>query len=200
MADLPEDDTFPAAITQIETTDPVSGGVSGVANRALIQLARRTRWLYNKVQYFLDNMVLATGDYVDLRARATTKEDVGLALLRNYPPCDDPATGTSEQYATGAAVKQLADLIAQQIADAPPSIDDNALTVRIGSSEVSATLDGTSVFAAYTDVPIYGTVGSNNVISATVDGSPVYGAFTIPVGWYRRTERHYTAVEYNGGM
>lgn len=45
MADLPEVDEFTASITQIEITEAVIGGPDGVSNRALKQLANRTRFL-----------------------------------------------------------------------------------------------------------------------------------------------------------
>lgn len=47
MANLPETNTFPAGIYQIELTDPVVGGVDGVSNAQARQLANRTRWLKN---------------------------------------------------------------------------------------------------------------------------------------------------------
>ena len=45
MADLVEDQTYPAGIYQIETVDPVEGGVGGISNRQALALAKRTAWL-----------------------------------------------------------------------------------------------------------------------------------------------------------
>ena len=45
MANLPEVDQYDVGVTQIETTDPVVGGVNGVANAPLKNLANRTKWL-----------------------------------------------------------------------------------------------------------------------------------------------------------
>lgn len=45
MANLPEQNTYPAGVYQIETTDPVVGGVDGISNIQARQLANRTRWL-----------------------------------------------------------------------------------------------------------------------------------------------------------
>ena len=60
MANLPEGNAeFPEGIYQIETTDPVLGGVpnettkAGVANIAAMQLAKRTRWLKARVDQLL---------------------------------------------------------------------------------------------------------------------------------------------------
>ncbi len=49
MANLPESSTFEANIYQLETTDPVLGGVNGVSNTQPKQLANRTRWLKDQV-------------------------------------------------------------------------------------------------------------------------------------------------------
>lgn len=49
MANLIESSVFEAGIYQLETTDPVLGGVSGIANLQGKQLANRTKWLKDKV-------------------------------------------------------------------------------------------------------------------------------------------------------
>ncbi|MGS4948308.1 pyocin knob domain-containing protein, partial [Meridianimarinicoccus sp. RP-17] len=60
MADLDEAAVFDAGIRQIETTDPVVGGppnlstFAGMANVPHLQLARRTRWLKDKIDNDLD--------------------------------------------------------------------------------------------------------------------------------------------------
>lgn len=45
MANLPESATWEAGVYQLETTDPVVGGVSGVSNTQAKQLANRTTYL-----------------------------------------------------------------------------------------------------------------------------------------------------------
>jgi microcystin-dependent protein len=45
MANLPESATWEAGVYQIETTDPVQGGVNGVTNTPLKQLVNRTAYL-----------------------------------------------------------------------------------------------------------------------------------------------------------
>lgn len=45
MATLPEIEQYDPGVYQIETTDPVVGGVDGIANLAAKALANRTRWL-----------------------------------------------------------------------------------------------------------------------------------------------------------
>lgn len=69
MANLPEDgSTFPAATYQLETTDPVQGGVSGKSNVQAISLGNRTAWLKNRVDSLLTFM---TGSRTRLSANTT---------------------------------------------------------------------------------------------------------------------------------
>jgi hypothetical protein len=49
MADLPELSVFTERIYQVETTDPIEGGIDGIANRQIKALANRTRWLKDAV-------------------------------------------------------------------------------------------------------------------------------------------------------
>ncbi len=49
MANQPETDTYDVGVYQWQTTDPVEGGLGGVANTPLLNLANRTGWLYNQV-------------------------------------------------------------------------------------------------------------------------------------------------------
>lgn len=49
MANLPESSTWDAGVYQIETSDPVLGGVSGPANAGAKNLANRTLWLKNRL-------------------------------------------------------------------------------------------------------------------------------------------------------
>lgn len=49
MANVIESPVYEAGIYQLETTDPVLGGASGIANTQAKQLANRTAWLKEKV-------------------------------------------------------------------------------------------------------------------------------------------------------
>lgn len=49
MTNLTEASTFDAGVYQLETSDPVQGGPSGKSNAPLINLANRTRWLYDQL-------------------------------------------------------------------------------------------------------------------------------------------------------
>jgi len=49
MANLPELNEFTTGIYQIETSDPVLGGVDGITNVPLKALANRTKWLKAQV-------------------------------------------------------------------------------------------------------------------------------------------------------
>jgi len=165
MADLLETSTFAAGITRIETNEPVIGGEDGVANRAPKLLASRTRWLKDQLDALAATLgslyALRTGDYTTLRARATTKEDVGLGSVANYPPTNDASGGSASQVATARAVK---DHVAAQ---AGSVIAGNGLTgggaVTGGAAlalATPATLSGTTVNAA---LP----VGHTHAISST---------------------------------
>lgn len=55
MASNPETSTFDAGVYQLETTDPVTGGLGGVDNAPHVNLGNRTRWLK-------DNTLLKTAD------------------------------------------------------------------------------------------------------------------------------------------
>jgi len=48
-ADLPETETYDTGVYQIETTDPVIGGVDGISNKSARNLANRTKYLKAKV-------------------------------------------------------------------------------------------------------------------------------------------------------
>ena len=50
-----------------------------------------------------------SGDYANLRARATTKADVGLSNVPNYPATSSVLDGSSNKLATARAVKQAYD-------------------------------------------------------------------------------------------
>ena len=77
LADLPDS----SVITDLRTVEPIDGPL---------------------VHYFAER----NGDYKHLRARGTTKEDVGLDQLPNAKS-DDPETNSSEILATTAALNNL---------------------------------------------------------------------------------------------
>lgn len=58
MATVSENLGFVAGIYQLENTDPVEGGVNGIANRQAKELASRTKWLKDQ----LEAMAWRTGD------------------------------------------------------------------------------------------------------------------------------------------
>ena len=66
MANQPETSTYEAGVYQLETTDPVQGGVGGVSNTPLLQLASRTKWLK-------DWTTAAVAGFTSGILRATTK-------------------------------------------------------------------------------------------------------------------------------
>lgn len=61
MANLTETSTYDAGVYQIETTDPVTGGPSGIANAPLKNLANRTKWLKDKYDGMVSGTDVPTG-------------------------------------------------------------------------------------------------------------------------------------------
>jgi hypothetical protein len=61
MANQPETPTYDAGVCQLETTDPAQGGLGGVANKPLLNLASRTVWLYQQIEGFLKGTIVPTG-------------------------------------------------------------------------------------------------------------------------------------------
>src|SRR5258708_28220550 len=92
MANQPESATYDAGVYQLELLDPVQGGVGGLSNKALLNLANRTAYLKQ---------------HMDLLEAGTTVIP-GYALLNNpaltgSPTCPTPATRhNSPQIATTA--------------------------------------------------------------------------------------------------
>ncbi|MDO5631141.1 MAG: phage tail protein [Paracoccus sp. (in: a-proteobacteria)] len=72
MAVLPEDNSYPAGIYQLEQDDPVLGGAPNEATKAGIdniphqQLARRTNWLKARVDGLLESVVAASATVAGL--------------------------------------------------------------------------------------------------------------------------------------
>lgn len=55
MANLKESAAWESGIYQLETTDPVVGGVDGISNKQAIQLANRTRYLKGEIESLKSN-------------------------------------------------------------------------------------------------------------------------------------------------
>lgn len=55
MANLKENAAWESGIYQLETTDPVVGGVDGISNKQAIQLANRTRYLKGEIESLKSN-------------------------------------------------------------------------------------------------------------------------------------------------
>lgn len=135
MGTLQESQTYEVGVYQLETTDPVFGGPDGISNRQAKQLANRTAWLKAQLDEVVAQLeglnsssseslgahVLATdphaqyaqknGAYPGLRAQGTTKDDVGLGAVPNYPATSSATDGSEDKLATAAAVKALSDAV-----------------------------------------------------------------------------------------
>ncbi|SAL03103.1 hypothetical protein AWB77_06707 [Caballeronia fortuita] len=53
MANQPEADQYDAGVYQLEQTDPVLAGLGGITNKPLLNLANRTKYLYQRIQEIL---------------------------------------------------------------------------------------------------------------------------------------------------
>lgn len=95
MANLPESSTFDSGVYQIETTDPVIGGPSGVTNTPLKNLANRTRYLKDQVDAVKADYVNAAGVNAQIAAAAAPLSHVG-------------ATGNAHGLATTSAAGFMA--------------------------------------------------------------------------------------------
>lgn len=91
MANVTETSEFPIGIYQIETTDPVEGGASGISNTQARQLGNRTKWLYDAIQVindwiantkfllFLRKGTVTIGDVIGDETRTVSFASVGTA-------------------------------------------------------------------------------------------------------------------------
>lgn len=59
MANLPETSNFDSGVYQLETTDAVQGGASGVVNTPFKNLVNRSRWLYDQIALLAAGSLLA---------------------------------------------------------------------------------------------------------------------------------------------
>lgn len=92
MANQPETPTYDAGVYQLETTDPVQGGIGGKSNEPLINLANRTAWLKLQVD------ALASA----LAARAL----IASPAFTGTPTAPTPPAGTNNtQIATMEALQ-----------------------------------------------------------------------------------------------
>jgi hypothetical protein len=82
MAVQPEENEFPVGIYQFETTDLVEGGLGGIDNLPLLQLASRTLWLYNRAND-LETMIDAVDDA--LQEEIQDRIDADAAILAYIP-------------------------------------------------------------------------------------------------------------------
>lgn len=98
MANLPESSTYEAGIYQLETTDPVQGGVSGISNQQGKQLANRTRWLK-------DRSDVQAGQITDLQGRGLIVG--GAVYLSANTTLTSTAWGKFHNVITGVTPKTI---------------------------------------------------------------------------------------------
>lgn len=114
MTDIVETSTYESAITQLETTDLVLGGANGASNRAIKQLANRTKWLYDRIESLTEHPV-ASLPYPSINtadckltvtpASATAGGTVSVAAGTRITLCEpvvSAETGRLRSYTTSA--------------------------------------------------------------------------------------------------
>jgi len=116
MATLPENNatcSWDEGIYQLEATDPVEGGASGVANRQARELALRTRNLHNRLEETESKLEdVETGETAVSTVRGGVSEEYNTLLkLRNWVNQQLQALGGGEEL-TGAAVRDLLQTLA----------------------------------------------------------------------------------------
>ena len=85
MANLPETAQWEAGVYQIETTDPVQGGVNGVTNTPLKQLVNRTAYLKQQTDVIpgLAGDLFDVNEYISLTRGATALVKHGVVTGRH---------------------------------------------------------------------------------------------------------------------
>ena len=97
-ATLPEATQSQKGIVRFATADEMHREAANVA-------LTPTRYMTHSEDYYAQQ----AGDYVNLRARATTKSDVGLSNVPNYNCTSSVSDPSNSKFATAGAVKQAYD-------------------------------------------------------------------------------------------
>lgn len=107
MANLPESATYDAGVYQLELTDPVQGGPTGVSNTPLKNLANRTAWLKSQIDGI-------KGGTVDLALYAR----LASPTFTGSPSAPTAALGdnTTKLATTGFVQKTLGGFLSKSIA------------------------------------------------------------------------------------
>jgi len=123
MANLPESSTWETGITQIEKGEILSGGSTGVANRALKQLVNRTKYIYDN--YAINDDLLKYQIYSSNTTITSTQ----------IPICVFANTNTSAWTLTLPASPSLGDRII--VVDVDENWDTNNLTIARNGSLIN---------------------------------------------------------------
>ncbi len=160
MANQPETNNYDSGVYQIETTDAVQGGLGGVVNAPLLNLANRTKWLYGQVQSILTALMSVAG----ISGTTTTGN---LAAFANTSGTIKNGPAVSSNTGTVAAVSGAT--TAGRLA----TFADAAGTVEEGPAVSSAT--GTVVAASGAFTAGHVLVAADSSGTAT-DGGPISSA------------------------
>ena len=171
MANVTEQSLWEVGVYQIETSDPVIGGVNGIANRQALQLANRTLWLKNQIAD------LGTGKQA---------ADTTLTALANLTTAADQIP-----YATGAdtfAMTPLTPFARTLLDDANAAA---ALSTLGAAPLASPALTGTptaptaATGTRNTQLSTTAFVGAECAIAAPVGSVYTFAGSTVPTGWLK---------------
>jgi len=171
MANLPESSTFDAGVYQIELTDPVIGGPSGVSNAPLKNLANRTKYLKDHVDALessrapLASPALTGTPTAPTAAANTNTTQIATTAFVNAEIASDAAP-IAHVGATGAAHGVATTAVAGFMSAA-----DKA---KLDGVSAGATANAGTVTSVTGSAPIVSTGGSTPVISvaAATTSSP----------------------------
>ncbi|EJD1599814.1 tail fiber protein [Escherichia coli] len=139
MGNLNETEKWEENIYQLETSDPVLGGVDGISNRAPRQLANRTKWLKKKTEEAAQSLA----EHV----RSRNHPDATLTA-KGFTQLSSATNSTSETLAaTPKAVKAAYDLAAGKA----PASHTHPWSQITGVPAASLTAKGTVQLSSATD-------------------------------------------------
>ena len=141
MANVTEQSLWEVGVYQIETSDPVIGGVNGIANRQALQLGNRTLWLKNQIAD-LDTGKQAADTTLTALAGLTTSADKLIYATGADQFALTPLTAfirtllDDADAATARATLGAAPLASPALTDTPttPTAADGTNTAQIAST------------------------------------------------------------------
>ena len=151
MANLPENGTWEDGIYQLETTDPVVGGVpnpatgEGIDNVPLLQLANRTGWLKQRVDGLLNSVVslVPTGRKITAGNGLSGGGDLSAdrSLSVDFATSAETLAGSlANKTVSPATLKARIDALIDSAPGALDTLNELALAVQENDGEIATAL------------------------------------------------------------